>query len=473
MALKDTLIQKYIKKIPDIESSLEETNIQVTNLEENKAEKIEVNKINTKLSRTFRATIYKCPFSFELFKMAIVKKYASGLIESGFEPELLFPNIEGKTYYVDNINGSSSNDGLTINTAFEHIRRAIVQSDVKEIIVRGGIYSASEVFEIGKMLTKSIKIKSYDKNPVILVHDHCAKYAWTVHSGSCYKTNRSQSIQMWDLKHTDDYGDAFHYVRKQDIQGVIDNEGTYFTDTDGTLYVHCKDNRKPDKELIFNYEAHNLLYFNNVTLYVENIRFFGGAKPVEILAVDNSTYGVFLAKNCHMAYASKSNLGNGVNTLGGDAFLLNCSAYRNRRDGFNYHQNSDGSRQGFFIEVNCIGRHNGLEDSNNANNGTTAHDGCIGIRVNGLYFQNKGPTVADVNNSKTYNIGCCAFDCANTSVENFGYYERDNAEMYLEDCSEYGNTYGAYAYGKHIQAKNCSFENPLQKVMIVDEFIMA
>lgn len=462
--------EKYTERLNGIDSSLEETKTEVTNLEESKATKDEVKKINLNVSKgIIRGVLYKIPFNFPI--KFNIKRNVTGVIETDFEPESLFPSgIIGKTYYVDNVNGLDSNDGLTMNTPFKTIKHAIAQSDVLEIIAKGGLYRAAEAFELNKILTKSIKLKSYDDSYILLVHDHCGAYSWNIESENCYKTSRSQAVRILDMTRSDDEGDYFKYTRKANVSGVISNPGTFYTDdATSTLYINTIDGRIPDKNLIFGYEAWDLLNFQTGYLYLENVKLFGGARPM-VVGGNSTEWATLLAKNCEFAYGINPNLGNGLNTLGGDAFLKRCKAYKNRRDGFNYHQDDAKTRSGYFIEDNCIGRHNGLGDSNNSNNGTTAHDNCIGIRINGLYFECQGPTVADVNNSKSYNVGVCAYDNKNPSVEKFGFYTRDTTKMYLENCYSYGNEYDCYAYGEYIQAKDCIFENTSHKLQEVDEF---
>ena len=86
----------------------------------------------------------------------------------------------------------------------------------------------------------------------------------------------------------------------------------------------------------------------------------------------------------------------------GQAFLKNCVATNATNDGFDYRTTVNA------IEIDCRGIDNGTEE---ADNGSTAHDSSRVVRVNGVYTGNYR-NIHDVQASKSLNFGCTV----NTSV---------------------------------------------------------
>src|SRR5699024_7269484 len=66
--------------------------------------------------------------------------------------------------------------------------------------------------------------------------------------------------------------------------------------------------------------------------------------------------------------------------------------------------------------------------------GSTMHDGGQIIRVNGAYYRNEGPNVADVNDgTQSWNLGCIGLE-SRSSVNGSDFRARDNMMMRLEGC---------------------------------------
>jgi hypothetical protein len=100
------------------------------------------------------------------------------------------------------------------------------------------------------------------------------------------------------------------------------------------------------------------------------------------------------------------------------------------------------------VEVGSIGRHNGIPGQTNQN-GSTSHDGGTVIRVNGMYFSNIGPNVADVNeDTHSWNVGCVSCDSrvgvSTTQNVNWQSYGPGN-RMWLDDCVSVGSLHDLYA----------------------------
>jgi hypothetical protein len=110
--------------------------------------------------------------------------------------------------------------------------------------------------------------------------------------------------------------------------------------------------------------------------------------------------------------ASRYN-GSAVNSLAVQSidycYSVRCECTDNTAsDGFNYHADAVGvSTITKFLEVDCVSRRiGGATDS--TDNGSTAHDKCVGIRLNCDYQESHGPCVADTTGAQSLNLGVLA-----------------------------------------------------------------
>lgn len=251
-------------------------------------------------------------------------------------------------------------------------------------------------------------------------------------------------------------------------------EGTWFLDSENLLTIHCFGNVEPNREYLFvclNYGVPILKVApsGNANVYVEGITFVGGAPATcEVIEAEGATVN-FYAKNCKFYGAYDPNLArDAVSIRGANSYLVNCEAMYASKDGFNYHKSGDNIPQ--FIEIDCIGGNNGLDGIAEAteqyySNGSTAHDGVVGLRLGGYYFNNYGGNVADVHQgTTTVNIGCTAFDSAapasNVIAQADFVAQQAGTTMYLIGCRAFGSASSAYAVANTtISIKTCDLEH--------------
>jgi hypothetical protein len=334
-------------------------------------------------------------------------------------------SLGGIDYYVDGINGLDTNAGTKISP-FKNIRTALAKTDVGTIWLKGG--QSYNRASINGMITKNINIRAYEGVPVLGWYD---SLTYTLSSGQTktYQANRSAVQRVIDLKFSDGE-DELEYTKKTSVAEVEASAGSWYTD--GTiLYIHTKDDRQPDSNILPFLSGGNLKIALDVTyVYLEGIKIYGGDNPVQYNS--SSTQAEILLKDCHLKFAG---VDNGLEAIGAKLYIAqNCIAARNPMDGFNYH--ASGTAIPNFIEIDCIGRNNG--NVSGSDNGTTAHDGVKGIRLRGMYYRNNGGNVADVGaNTETWNLGCTAFESLQTSdflITNGA------AKMWLDHCKGYGST---------------------------------
>lgn len=112
----------------------------------------------------------------------------------------------------------------------------------------------------------------------------------------------------------------------------------------------------------------------------------------------------------------------------------------------------------FFLEVGCSGYFNGSLDENTNNNGSTAHDGVKGIRVDCVYESNRGPNVVEVNpGTETWNFDVTvggSIAGAPATTQHTDFRVGTEARQWLHNCTGgAGSSYGAVATGDGIILK--------------------
>ncbi len=174
-------------------------------------------------------------------------------------------------------------------------------------------------------------------------------------------------------------------------------------------------------------------------LYCENIHFMRGNNAV-ITQQASDKKATF-----NKCVFSESDSNNGLSARGGITYVVDCVAYGNAFDGFNYHANDTVINHA--IEIDCLSYGNGTKrltyDDGQSSNATTSHDGSYIVRVNGDYKCCHGGVVAD-KECKSANYGCKA-GVSTITDDNYpdrkSNYWSSNAEMYLYDCISYGSKY--------------------------------
>lgn len=188
-----------------------------------------------------------------------------------------------------------------------------------------------------------------------------------------------------------------------------------------TTYVRAIDDRNlvtsgDGMRLTQNVAQSDITYTGNHRLYMEGIEFWGGSGQVEFRS-DGNEYlnSSFYGKRCKF---------NGNTDGGGNGFAMrdigvsiteDCESSLNRRDGFNYHYYLGGATgvegvSPHFIEINCNAHNNGLGGTEGNNQGSTAHEKSVGMRIGGDYsYHNDGGCIVDIEsvNCLMVSNNCC------------------------------------------------------------------
>lgn len=360
----------------------------------------------------------------------------------------------GKVYYVDQKNGDNSNDGLTPDKALASMSTAYNKTDVGTIVVIGMVCRYNGTYLMN--LTKDINIIGYNEEAKLIMAD-LLSYQKESGYNNVYSAVRAGVGGVVDLSKKVN-GGYESYTRVETVDEVESNPRT-FTTLDGKVYVNH--NKTPiSDELISTLTSSNLTIppTGASYVYMENIEIIGGARPFRN---ENENAELYFY-NVKFLHGTQSN-GNGLEIVGGKKVISErCHASHNAMDGFNYHKGKTGSLP-YFIEINCSGNNNGAlkgTGGSRSDNGSTAHDGVKGIRLNGIYGNNDGGTIADVNEgTETWNLGVTAFN----SLQGSDFLTSTGAKMWLDHCVSFGTSRSVNAINENdmVFTRNCTFKGTI------------
>ena len=345
----------------------------------------------------------------------------------------------GTTYYVS-VGGNYMNDGLSREAPvqlYQAISRAV---DGDTIIITEGLYSIGDLPLSEYNLAKNVNI--IGEGNVVLAP-----------GSRIYSDFKKDNITgLWTATHPvpirvvklDNFEITLSAAYSE--EECIAKPGSYYHDGE-KMYIST--DYDPNGRLLILYETigFNCINSADCRLYMENITVIGGASNFQTNKSPDYDFEIIL-NDCTFLYALYDRAA--VRFAGGNALLVNCKVAYARDDGFGYvAYNADNQHVvTSFVEINCVAANNGLYADIENKNGSTAHSGIKGIRVNGLYYNNNGGNVADVQEgTQTLNLGCEAYDSAATDTsQGFG-LQQAGTTMWLYNCMASGNNADLVAYG--------------------------
>lgn len=345
-------------------------------------------------------------------------------------------NKNGKTYYVSP-NGDNSNDGLSKDTPKRDIASAMSNSDIQTLMLEGGNYFRPSSGIIFGNISSDLNIIGYNGKPKILGADNLNFTALDGYN-NVKQAQRTAVSRVINLEVLDVYGD---YTELQKVESIDKVEETYHSWYSDSTNVYINGNTN-DIACLINIDVLNIS--GDYNIYLENVEIIGGRRNVRL----NTSNGSLVFNNCKLSYSIQSN-GNGIEMVGGKYCVSkNTEISQQMMDGFNYHKGTNGELP-YFIEIDCVGRDNGImkgTGGSRSDNGSTAHDGIKGIRINGSYIRNDGGNLADVNiGTETLNLGCITTD----GLQGYNNIIQD-CNCYYEFCKSYGNKKGMLINGSGV-----------------------
>ncbi|MDN6182533.1 MAG: hypothetical protein L0I92_07245, partial [Staphylococcus equorum] len=403
----------------------------------------EVEKLRNDLKQEDKAyntnyTKYVQPTDFGLINHLIDSKILTdnnGSYHVDFDVSSL-KNIDGKTYYVSP-NGDNSNDGLSKDTAKRDIASAMSNSDIQTLMLDGGTYFRPSSGIIFGNISSDLNIIAYNGKAKILGADNLNFTALDGYN-NVKQAQRTAVSRVINLEVLDTYGD---YTELQKVDSIDKVEETYHSWYSDSTNVYINGNIN-DIACLLNVDVLNIS--GDYNIYLENVEVIGGRRNVRL----DSSKGSLVFNNCKLSYSIQSN-GNGIEMVGGKYCISkNTEISQQMMDGFNYHKGDNGELP-YFIEIDCVGRDNGVmkgKGGSRSDNGSTAHDGIKGIRVNGCYLRNDGGNLADVNEgTEALNLGCITSD----GLQGYNNIILDS-NCYYEFCKSYGNEKGMLINGSGV-----------------------
>jgi hypothetical protein len=370
---------------------------------------------------------FPLPASLSFPRAVSIYRDALGVYHTDVDPESLHTPGAGPTYYVDQAIGSNSNDGLSWATPFADPGYASLKnsSNGTTILIKAGHYNRSSIPAIRN---KNLAIKAFPGDRVIITACDVLT-GWGTAGGGAYITTQATVNGVLDKKRLDARGEPKDLTNAASSAAVIATPGTWYTD--GTsVWVNLTDGRVPDTHVLVSRSVNMLRYDGAYTgdggsLYLEGLEFWGGT--TSNFTATGATQRLY-AKNTKFKYAQTTN---GLSVLGlSEVVLVGGEASFNYLDGFSYHDNA--GRTGVVIEVDCVGYSNGKIVG--SQNGSTTHETYKTVRVGGVHSGNQGANIADVNSTKSFNVGVRAGDSLDYKQDFFGAY------MILVECESSSDT---------------------------------
>jgi len=365
-----------------------------------------------------------------------------------------------KVYYVDAENGSVNGDGLSWQTAMKSINTAINQSDVDAVLIAGGQHYGIDNDGVMAMGTYSgdrdVALISVGEPAII---SSARAVTWSLYEGEVYRSSPTGGSipKVIDLSQEDEFGDPLELTQVDSIEELEGN--CFLFDSDLRVLVKLNDGREPDENILCLRSFANQVSAQGVKWYARNIKWYSaysGALRYQGCGEDT----VAIVEDCDFGYSSLDGLC--VRDIG-LSIARRCISYRNSNDAFNYHQRNGLDPHG--IEEDCIGYNS---QKSGTGNGSTAHENCRVIRVNCEYYKNKGPGIADIQTSKSFNVAVVSRDNYSSS-NSWGFLATDEVEMWIIGGSAYKNS--GWNRGGSVAFKNTSIGHI--KDLVTDDDIVA
>lgn len=340
--------------------------------------------------------------------------------------------------YVDQINGLDTNTGDSWAQAYKSFTKLRTVAFDRAYLAKGNYASL-----VNPPFTTENEIISVGGSSNVCFGFIGTERIWTSIGGGAFSNSITSNITVvLDTSKTDINGNPFRLQKMTNLTDVQNTPDSFWKDSGTNIfYVHYADGMTPSRtsSLMAVSAVSNTNGFKN---YRENINFING------ISTNNNTASTInlLMKNCKFIFNTTQN---GVTIFGNVISIFeNCEASNNALDGFNYHDTA--SYDPYSIEINCSGFQNGEGSTTSINNGSTMHDDGMILRIGGIYCENEGPNVHDVNNAKSLNVDCVAYtstavNSANKSDFAIGALASENCIMWLDGCVTHNenDTFGA------------------------------
>ena len=364
--------------------------------------------------------------------------------------------------YVNDLTGNDSYDGNSELSSYKTLNKALQVSCDRIVLVNPSSYWTLT----GASITTNKEIISPNGKSLIGNGVTGASRTWINDGGGIYHTANwlATTMSVIDKYIIDENGVPFKLSEKASLLEVQSNNNSYWHDTiNKLLYVRCVNDRLPDIDifvLINNFSTGAPI--GAFSVYFENIILPGG-----FLANNQKEHNVVIVMyNCIIHDGHK--IYNNLMSISGNtkAWLENCVFSNTGYDCISWKESNSYNPCG--LEIGVISYNAGIDSLTDINNASTGHDESVILRLNGKYYNSKGPVVHDVNTCKSLNVNVVSGEsnsilAANKSSFAVATATGETAQMWLYKCTGGTvTTFGAEnrATGTaHLYMKKSSIQN--------------
>lgn len=361
-------------------------------------------------------------------------------------------NTVSYVFYVDKVNGSDNNDGLTRSTAFKTLKAAIEWKnshgyDIEIVLLGNSIYAYNEVFSnVVYYITvnKNIIIRA-EENSTLVGGVSIVTNTYTNVSDNLYQTTAENIISCVLLSESnkDNYGIHKPMIKATSLEEVTATNDSYYINGN-TIYVNTTDITKIWLMYDNKYIMRTVAGGDYGAIYFENINFVGNTFIVAKQTADtlqNNTY-TCIFKNC---ISEHSFIGNNYTFNSYDyIYCIDCKAGYAKNDCFNYHGAylANPNKDKVVVEINCLGEFASYYNINGySDNISTAHDGMNILRCCTSGFNGVGSLIADINGCNSVCIECnmlnIYYNFVSAGVYRFDTDTTKKSLAIMQDCYGY------------------------------------
>lgn len=385
----------------------------------------------------------------------------SGKYQSSFDlrvaPSIVGNTVNAKKFFISP-NGNDANDGLTYDKAKKTLDNALSAAGngfPAEFELAPGDYL--NAWTVGVANANIGRIYCRDGKARLITGQ--IPSTWTAVSNGVYSAPVAATwwANVVSDRLRDEFGFPLALVRYETLAALQASGGAGYAHVSNTMYIRLPHNGTGwpvpgSGEIYVMLPTSTPRVAFGARYLLQNLELWGGELGLALNGEPGINSSVFVgAVNCDFAYSCS----NGVSmyNLRGGAWFKNCRAFRNRLDGFNGHDDRVGEKT-LWIEDHCVSLGNGFCAPTTNNQGSTNHDYGRVIRIGGYYGFGQGQSVADIDWTQSFNVGC-TFD-GSTVGTSVGAHIAGDAEAWFQDCYIRGDTYSLRASNNGtIRTRDC------------------
>ncbi len=393
--------------------------------------------------------IYPMPPGMWPFPYQIIKKGTDATGKNIWASNVPWDALQpaGTDYYVS-MTGASGNNGLSPGAPLDTILHVLAKPGPWRIhLMEAGDWDNAKINHPLANISLSMSIVCDAGVANLLGCNLGVTWIASAFYVGVYFLADTNVCQVRDTTNLDASGKQIALVDVADPPTVALTANSEFIGTglDGAgVYVRTFDSRSPigNNTLHANLSTSEFRFRNGttgVTAYYKNL-YWQGVQHVTNRVLSGVSRLTVIMDNCESDYTLdlSANPG-GFEYLGTISLMRNCRGFQNRKDGANYHNSGTVC---WFYEEDCTFNDNGGDGLGN-NNGSTCHDGSLGIRLRTTAYRNEGPNIADVSaGTITLNIQCDAGNSVRATAGNnytAGGDGGGGTKMYLDQCNSVGS----------------------------------